>query len=342
MPSDARRAVSGWGKKMLRNRLFCGSAIAAGVLMLVSLTATGAIKSDVWKHDFTGAAKDAKQSGRPLLIHFSASWCPPCRQMEKDVLHHSDVRDLLSRNFVAVMIDSDQHPELIQQFEIKGLPADVVIAPDGVVFPKIEGGRDRKTYLAQMRHVLEQLPARSEVSGSQIAQQSTTQPELQKPDSVSPDRSQEERLSTKLTPGTPNVGEPGREESPAPAEKLLIGLDRFSPVSLAKHRQWRKGKTELALVYQGVVYLLCDEEEYRDFRADPGKYAPRLLGCDPVVLWTSDRAIPGSTQFGAYFDGELFLFASPENRDRFKSSPTLYTRPQHVLKVDQIDGPRWR
>lgn len=327
---------------MLRNRLLCGSAISAGLLIWVSLSAIGANKPDFWKHDFTDAAKEAKQSERPLLIHFGATWCPPCRQMEKDVLHHADVRDLLTRNFVAVMIDSDQHPELIQQFEIKSLPTDVVIAPDGVVLPKMEGGRDRKTYLAQMRHVLEQMPARSEPSSPQVAKQSTTRSETPQPDSPAPDRSQDQRLTTKLIPGTPRVSEPVSEESPAPVEKLLVGLDRFSPVALAKHRQWRKGKTELALVYQGVVYLLCDEEEYREFQADPGKYAPRLLGCDPVVLWTSDRAIPGSTQFGAYFDGELFLFSSPENRDRFKSSPTLYTRPQHVLKVDQIDGPRWR
>ena len=327
---------------MLRNRLYCGSAAVAGLLMILSLSAIGASKPDAWRHDFTEAAKEAKQAGRPLLIHFHATWCPPCRVMEKDVLHHSDVRDLLSRNFVAVMIDSDQHPELIQQFEIKGLPADVVIAPDGVVVSKIEGGRDRKTYLAQMRHVLEQIPPQTEPTRTEIAEQQNARPETQQPDAATSERPQEEPLTTKLIPGTPRVGEPVRKDSPAPVEKLLIGLDRFSPVLLAKQRQWRKGKTEFALVYQGVVYLLCDEDEYREFLADPGKYAPKLLGCDPVVLWTSDRAIPGSTQFGAYFDGELFLFASPENRDRFKSSPTLYTRPQHVLKVDQIDGPRWR
>lgn len=318
---------------MRHNQFVWCSAAVAGLIALISLTAIGANKSDAWMHDFTDAAKVAKQAERPLLIHFHATWCGPCRQMEKDVLHHSDVRDLLSRNFVAVMVDSDQHPELIEQFGIKSLPTDLVIAPDGVVHLKAEGGRDRKTYLAQMRHTLQQF---------------TPQPQ-------SPaDRPQEEKIVRNSKPGAARVSEPvveeqpNREDKPAsqsqPAAegKLLVGLDRFSPVSLAKHRQWRKGKTEFALVYQGVVYLLCDEEEYRDFQADPGKYAPKLLGCDPVVLWTSDRAIPGSTQFGAYFDGELFLFSSPENRDRFKSSPTLYTRPQHVLKVDQIDGPRWR
>ncbi|TXT16678.1 MAG: thioredoxin, partial [Planctomycetota bacterium] len=159
---------------------------------------------------------------------------------------------------------------------------------------------------------------------------------------VTSSRTQEQTPVSKLIPETPRVSEQAQEERSAPVEKLLVGLDRYSPVSLAKHRQWRKGSPEFALVYQGVVYLLCDADEYREFRSDPSKYAPRLLGCDPVVLWTSDRAVPGSTQYGAYFDGELFLFSSPENRDRFKSSPTLYTRPQHVLKVDQIDGPRWR
>lgn len=310
---------------MQRNRILWCSAAIAGVVMLVSLTAIGANKPDVWKHDFTGAAKEAKQTARPLLIHFGATWCPPCRQMEKDVLHHADVRDVLTRQFVAVMIDSDQHPDLISQFEIKSLPTDVIIAPDGVVVLKAEGGRDRKTYLAQLRNAAEQI---------------TPHPETPS------ERSQDERFVQESLPGTARVSEPSREpvpeEKPATQVKLLVGLDRYSPVSLAKHRQWRKGKTDLALVYQGVVYLLCDAEEYREFQADPAKYAPRLLGCDPVVLWNSDRAVPGSTQFGAYFDGELFLFASPENRDRFKSSPTLYTKPQHVLKVDQVDGPRWR
>jgi thioredoxin-related protein/YHS domain-containing protein len=318
---------------MRRNQMLWFPAAVAGIVLWLGLTAIGANKSDVWLHDFTEAAKSAKQAGRPLLIHFHATWCGPCRQMEKDVLHHSDVRDFLSRNFVAVMIDSDQHPELISQFEIKSLPTDLVIAPDGVVLLKAEGGRDRKTYLAQMRHIFDQFNAQPQTPA---------------------DRSQDERVVRNNEPDTARISEPSIEEQPAREDKplvqmrtasegkLLIGLDRYSPVALATHRQWKKGNTEFALVYQGIVYLLCDAEEYREFQSSPGKYAPRLLGCDPVILWNSDRAIAGSTQFGAFFDGELFLFTSPENRDRFKSSPTLYTRPQHVLKIDEIDGPRWR
>lgn len=44
----------------------------------------------------------------------------------------------------------------------------------------------------------------------------------------------------------------------------------------------------------------------------------------------TNRAVAGSTKYGAYFDGELFLFASPENRERFKKTPYRFTRTRHA------------
>ena len=52
---------------MRRKRILWCLAAMAGVVMLVSLSAIGANKADVWKHDFTDAAKEAKQAARPSL-----------------------------------------------------------------------------------------------------------------------------------------------------------------------------------------------------------------------------------------------------------------------------------
>ncbi len=326
---------------MSRNRMVLGSVVLAGLLAVMSLSAIGANRSDAWKKDFTAAATEAKQSGRPLLVHFSATWCPPCKTMERDVLHTRDVQEVLSKHFVAVMVDDDAEPELGVQFKVRSLPSDIVVAPDGVVLLRSEGAQSKANYIAQLRRVVSQ----SEPSEGSAPERQN--PQLVQQEPVEQPRTETSNLKQPLPMGDAPASTPKNvEKEPARDSgqvRLLVGLDRYSPVSLLKHREWRKGKSEFALQYQGIVYLLCDAEEANAFQADPAKYAPRLLGCDPVVLWNADRAIPGSTQFGAYFDGELYLFSSTENRDRFKASPNVYTRPQHALKVDDIDGgKRWR
>ena len=64
---------------------------------------------------------------------------------------------------------------------------------------------------------------------------------------------------------------------------------------------------------------------------------PRFLGCDPVVVWDSDRAIRGLTKFAAFYDDELYLFSTAENRDTFKAKPDTYIRTRIVLQPDEIE-----
>jgi YHS domain-containing protein len=45
-----------------------------------------------------------------------------------------------------------------------------------------------------------------------------------------------------------------------------------------------------------------------------------------VVFESSGRSVPGSTQFAAYFNGQLYLFASRESRTAFQRNPARYAR----------------
>jgi YHS domain-containing protein len=122
----------------------------------------------------------------------------------------------------------------------------------------------------------------------------------------------------------------------SPASKITLGLDGYSPVALSKSRQWVRGKQEFAFNWQDVTYWMTSAEELREFEKNPRQFAPRLLGCDPVILWQTDRAIAGSTQFGAFFDGELYLFSTQDSRDQFKQNPIRYTQTRHVLRPEQV------
>ena len=74
------------------------------------------------------------------------------------------------------------------------------------------------------------------------------------------------------------------------------------------------------------------------FDENPARYVPQLLGCDPVVIATEDRAVPGNTRYGAFYDDELYLFTSQANRTRFKANPDRYVRERVVLNVEQIES----
>ena len=56
-----------------------------------------------------------------------------------------------------------------------------------------------------------------------------------------------------------------------------------------------------------------------------------------MILQKTDRAIPGSTKFGAYFDGALYLFETAESRSEFKKAPMRYVKTRHVLNADEIE-----
>jgi YHS domain-containing protein len=301
-----------------RIRRIVGAAFVAGwFLAAPALDAA----EDVWRASYDAALNEALATKRPLLIHFYGQQCPPCRKMEREVLHQPDVVALLKDRFVAVKIDAGSagNPEaarLVPRFGVHGLPCDVILDPmSGKVLSQTEGFQDLSRYqtaAVRARSRFDQL------NQTVIVEQSKPK----EPDSLEdadPDRAS--------VPATEVVlGDP----------KPIVGLDGFSPVSLNLHRQWAVGKPEFAWEYKGLTYYLADDVELNLFRKHPERYAPRLLGCDPVALWETDRAVPGDTAFGAYYDGDLYLFQSDTSRRKFKANPPQFTRIQHVLKVDQI------
>jgi thiol-disulfide isomerase/thioredoxin/YHS domain-containing protein len=125
----------------------------------------------------------------------------------------------------------------------------------------------------------------------------------------------------------------------ATPRSIAVAIDGYCPVTLWDERQWVKGDPQYVTEHRNQIYYFSSAERLAEFETDPRKYVPQLLGCDPVVLMETDVAVPGSVQFGAFYDDELFLFATAENRATFKLSPDRYTRTRVVQHIDEIDRP---
>lgn len=300
---------------MVQTAGFRKSAVLAALLTCAAIAVSGLAappRASGWLKDMKTAEAEAKRLNRPILIHFYAEWCGPCKKMEAETLNSPDVVRQLGTRFVGVKINTDLNRELAKQFNVESLPSDVIVAPDGRVLAQTIGYQDQGSYLTRLARV----DARYESDRKVMVTKQGPAP----------------RPGDQLHP-LDNEPEPRRSGG----EAAFIGLNGYSPVSLYYKRDWIKGRKEHAATYDGVVYHFLGAEERAEFEENPEKFSPRILGCDPVVLSETERAIPGSTRFGAYSEGRLFLFVSSATRDQFKQEPEKFAAQKQTVRADQIE-----
>jgi len=60
-------------------------------------------------------------ANKPAVVVFTASWCPPCKEMKQKTWPDPRVEAGI-KPYNAVWVDIDDHPELSQKFGIQSIP----------------------------------------------------------------------------------------------------------------------------------------------------------------------------------------------------------------------------
>ena len=144
---------SGGGALMLTSRRLAraawlrsgGAAIMCLGLGLVLLTASrdaeplGEVPAIVWETEHDTALARARVEHRPLILDFTAEWCQPCKQLERDTYVDAGVRRAAMR-FVTLKVDcTDMGPRvqaLFERYHIPGLPAVLFFDSQGQLLPQ--------------------------------------------------------------------------------------------------------------------------------------------------------------------------------------------------------------
>lgn len=127
-----------------------------------------------------------------------------------------------------------------------------------------------------------------------------------------------------------------RPTPPAPKSPALQ-LGGYCPVTLLRDKKWVKGNPQLTITHEKQVYNLSSPEAVKLFQAGPEQYVPQFRGYDPVVIWDKKQHVLGSTRYAAFYDDQLYLFESQENRDQFKQTPDRYLSTRVVLDPDLLE-----
>jgi len=259
-----------------------------------------------WLTSYSEASALAARHKLPLLLHFDAPWCGACRQMEQNVLQKPGVTSLLGTKVIGVRLNADYNKTLIAEFGISSLPTEVVVMADGSRGSRYAGAASLSTYISRL----------NTISGSNtaIVSRSAAKPVLP--------------VETQNLRACLIVKRDGK----------MVGLGGYSPVTFKTKRAWKRGSEEFVAQHEGVCYYLESASDVSRFKANPDYYIPQYHGCDLVELSQENRALPGAIEYGAFYNDQIFFFASLENRQRFEQNPKWFLAAATDAYIENEDG----
>ena len=137
--------------------ILCILLVLASGTAKASQPATGSPDSGgetglVWARSYQGALKVAEAESRPVMLFFTASWCPWCHKMEGQTLNQVDVVSKL-RRFVCVKIDVEKHRDIALAYAISSLPRIIAINTHDEMVGDWLGYRDAEQFLELLAQV---------------------------------------------------------------------------------------------------------------------------------------------------------------------------------------------
>lgn len=102
-----------------------------------------------WGNDLDRGLQTAKESGRPVLIDFWASWCQPCKAMETQLWNTPDGKKLTSK-FTLVRLNFDTATAAIRKYHVVSVPTVIFTDSWGNQLTRLAGFEGPSPYLRAM------------------------------------------------------------------------------------------------------------------------------------------------------------------------------------------------
>ncbi|MEI7985003.1 MAG: thioredoxin domain-containing protein [Armatimonadota bacterium] len=107
-----------------------------------------------WFYDLDEAKLIASRTKKKIFIDFMASWCGPCKMMDRDVFH-TDEFLALGKKMIFCKVDIDLNPALAEQFGVNAIPNMFVVRADGSVVGSVLGYEPGNVFIPKIQGMLD-------------------------------------------------------------------------------------------------------------------------------------------------------------------------------------------
>lgn len=126
------------------------------VLLFAGLAATAAAQVKFETKSTDAVREMAVRAGKLVFIDLYATWCPPCRVMERDVFSRRDVGEFMDQRFVSAKYDIDKPTgrELMRRYDAKGVPTYLIFDTEGNLLGRLVGASTPEQFMADIESIL--------------------------------------------------------------------------------------------------------------------------------------------------------------------------------------------
>lgn len=114
--------------------------------------------SPAFKTSYAEALAAAKSEGKPVILVFSAVWCPPCQAMKNEVYPSRQVKAYHDKFVWAYLdVDVEANGKVAAQYKVQGIPHIQFLSPEGQPIDKQIGSSDPKDFAKTLASVLKKV-----------------------------------------------------------------------------------------------------------------------------------------------------------------------------------------
>ena len=104
-------------------------------------------------NDLNKAFKDAKAHHRNVMIVFDGAACIYCEYLKEDTLTDPAVQKEINDNYIILITETSESPELTSQLNVYGTPTTVILDENANELGRIEEYEPPEEYLAHMKEI---------------------------------------------------------------------------------------------------------------------------------------------------------------------------------------------